>query len=126
MILEYPESDGCYRTVFGVRSYPVRGNAITWATWALSIPLLWSRANHWHSLLSADTSIGSGHKPARQKRHRLVHMERLLDLGLDLLANAENKMTPYIPRSLQLAFARGSLTDADADALTKTQAADFG
>ena len=34
-----------------------------------------------------------GDKPARPKRHRLVHTERLLNLGLDLMATADEEST---------------------------------
>ena len=40
------------------------------------------------------SSMRARHKPARPKRHRLVHVERLLGLGLDLRATAENETTP--------------------------------
>jgi integrase len=39
------------------------------------------------------SSIRARHKPARPKRHRLVHIGRLFDLGLDLMAGAENETT---------------------------------
>ena len=37
--------------------------------------------------------IRAQHKPARPKRSRLVNAGQLLDLGLDLLAQAENENT---------------------------------
>src|ERR1700732_3242435 len=38
-------------------------------------------------------SMRARHKPARPKRHRLVHTEKLLNLGLDLMATADEEST---------------------------------
>ena len=40
------------------------------------------------------SSIRFRHKPARPKRHRLVAIEKLFGLGLDLMAKAETERTP--------------------------------
>lgn len=42
----------------------------------------------WSWIYRIASSIRARHKPARPKRHRLVHSERLLDLGLGLMAKA--------------------------------------
>jgi integrase/recombinase XerD len=47
----------------------------------------------WSWIYRIASSIRPRHKPARPKRHRLVHSERLLDLGLDLMAKADSEST---------------------------------
>ena len=47
----------------------------------------------WSWIYRIASSIRARHKPARPKRHRLVHSERLLDLGLGLMAKAEGERT---------------------------------
>src|SRR5271166_5711657 len=47
---------------------------------------------HYRALDEA-SPIRARHEPARPKRHRLVHIERLLDLGLGLMAKAEGEST---------------------------------
>jgi integrase/recombinase XerD len=47
----------------------------------------------WSWIYRFASSMRARHKPARPKRHRLVHVERLLNLGLDLMATAENETT---------------------------------
>ena len=39
------------------------------------------------------SSMRARHKPARPKRHRLVHIGRLLTLGLDLMEKADSETT---------------------------------
>jgi integrase len=48
---------------------------------------------NWSWIYRLITSIRARGKPARPKRHRLVHSARLKDLGLDLMAQAENEVT---------------------------------
>jgi integrase/recombinase XerD len=50
-------------------------------------------ARDWSWIYRMASSIRARHKPARPKRHRIVHSERLLDLGLDLMTRAENETT---------------------------------
>jgi len=47
----------------------------------------------WSWIYRIASPIRARHKPARPKRHRLVHSERLLDLGLGLMAKAEGERT---------------------------------
>jgi integrase/recombinase XerD len=47
----------------------------------------------WSWIYRIASSIRARHKPARPKRHRLVHSESLLDLGLGLMAKAEGEST---------------------------------
>jgi integrase len=47
----------------------------------------------WCWIYRIASSIRTRHKPARPKRHRLVHIRRLFSLGLDLMAGAENETT---------------------------------
>jgi hypothetical protein len=47
----------------------------------------------WSWIYRMASSIRARHKPARPKRHRLVHIGRLFDLGLDLMAGAQNETT---------------------------------
>jgi integrase/recombinase XerD len=47
----------------------------------------------WSWIYRMASSIRARHKPARPKRHRLVHIGRLFNLGLDLMARAENETT---------------------------------
>jgi len=47
----------------------------------------------WSWIYRIASSIRARHKPARPKRHRLVHSERLLNLGLGLMAKAEGERT---------------------------------
>jgi integrase/recombinase XerD len=47
----------------------------------------------WSWIYQVAASIRARHKPARPKRHRLVPVQRLLQLGLDLMAKAENETT---------------------------------
>lgn len=47
----------------------------------------------WSWIYRVAASIRARHKPARPKRHRLVPVQRLLQLGLDLMAKAENETT---------------------------------
>jgi integrase/recombinase XerD len=47
----------------------------------------------WSWIYRIASSIRARHRPARPKRHRLVYSERLLDLGLDLMAKAERERT---------------------------------
>jgi integrase/recombinase XerD len=47
----------------------------------------------WSWIYRMASLIPARHKPARPKRHCLVHVERLLSLGLDLMAKAENEAT---------------------------------
>jgi integrase/recombinase XerD len=53
--------------------------------WALSLDYPW--------IYRMAASVRARHKPARPKRHRLVHTERLLKLGLDLMATADEEST---------------------------------
>jgi len=48
----------------------------------------------WFWIYRMASSIRARHKPARPKRHRLVPIEKLLGLGLDLMARAEIEATP--------------------------------
>ena len=50
-------------------------------------------ARDWSWIYWIASSIRARHKPARPKSHRVVHSERLLDLGLDLMTSAENETT---------------------------------
>ena len=47
----------------------------------------------WSWIYRRASAIRARHKPARPKRHCLVDITRLLDLGIDLMAEAENKTT---------------------------------
>jgi hypothetical protein len=47
----------------------------------------------WSWMYRMASSIRARHEPARPKRHRLVHIGRLLSLGLNLMAKAENETT---------------------------------
>jgi integrase/recombinase XerD len=47
----------------------------------------------WSWIYRLASSMRVRHKPARPKRHRLVHIERLLNLGLDLMEEANNETT---------------------------------
>src|SRR5690349_6264121 len=44
----------------------------------------------WSWIYRFASSMRVRHKPARPKRHRLVHIERLLNLGLNLMEEANN------------------------------------
>jgi integrase/recombinase XerD len=48
----------------------------------------------WSWIYRMASSIRARHKPARPKRHRLVPIEELFHLGLDLMARAETETTP--------------------------------
>jgi integrase len=50
-------------------------------------------ARDWSWIYRMASWIRARHKPARPKRHRLVDTARLLDLGIDLMAEAENETT---------------------------------
>jgi len=50
-------------------------------------------ARDWSWIYRMASSIRVRHEPARPKRHRLVDITRLLDLGLDLMAAAKNEST---------------------------------
>jgi integrase len=47
----------------------------------------------WSWIYRFASSVRARHKPARSKRHRLVHIGRLFDLGLDLMTGAQNEAT---------------------------------
>jgi integrase/recombinase XerD len=47
----------------------------------------------WSWIYRIASSIRARHQPARPKRHRLVDITRLFDLGIDLMAEAENQST---------------------------------
>jgi integrase len=47
----------------------------------------------WSWIYRRASAIRARHKPARPKRHRLVDITRLFDLGIDLMAAAENEST---------------------------------
>ena len=47
----------------------------------------------WSWIYRFASSMRARHKPARPKRHRLVHIESLLNFGLDLMAKADNEAT---------------------------------
>jgi integrase len=47
----------------------------------------------WAWIYRIASSVRARHKPARPKRHRLVHSETLLDLGLGLMTKAEGERT---------------------------------
>jgi integrase len=47
----------------------------------------------WSWIYRMASSIRARHRPARPKRHRLVDINQLLDLGLELMAEAENQST---------------------------------
>jgi integrase len=47
----------------------------------------------WSWIYRFASSMRTRHRPARQKRNRLVHTERLLNLGLDLMTTAEKETT---------------------------------
>jgi integrase/recombinase XerD len=48
----------------------------------------------WSWIYRMASAIRARHKPARPKRHRLVPIERLFGLGLDLMARVETETTP--------------------------------
>jgi integrase/recombinase XerD len=48
----------------------------------------------WSWIYRFASSMRARHKSARPKRHRLVHIESLLNLGLDLMEGANNETTP--------------------------------
>jgi hypothetical protein len=48
----------------------------------------------WSWIYRMASAIRARHQPARPKRHRLVAIERLFGLGLDLMARAETQTTP--------------------------------
>jgi integrase/recombinase XerD len=50
-------------------------------------------ARDWSWIYRRASLIRARHKPARPKRHRFVHIERLLNLGLDLMAEANKETT---------------------------------
>jgi integrase/recombinase XerD len=50
-------------------------------------------ARDWSWIYRMASSIRAGHKLARPKRHRLVDIRRLLDLGIDLMTEAEKETT---------------------------------
>ena len=50
-------------------------------------------SREWTWIYRIASSIRARHKPARPKRHRLVHSETLMDLGLGLMAKAEGERT---------------------------------
>jgi integrase/recombinase XerD len=50
-------------------------------------------ARDWSWIYRMASSIRVRHQPARPKRLRLVHIERLLQLGIDLMAEAGNETT---------------------------------
>jgi integrase len=52
------------------------------------------RGRDWSFICRIAASIRARHKPAREKRHRLVPIERLFELGLDLMAAADTEATP--------------------------------
>jgi integrase/recombinase XerD len=47
----------------------------------------------WSWIYRFASSMRARHKPARPKRHRLVHAESLLNLGLDLMEKADSETT---------------------------------
>jgi integrase/recombinase XerD len=47
----------------------------------------------WSWIYRMARMIRARHKPARPKRHRLVDITRLLDLGIDLMTGADNETT---------------------------------
>ena len=47
----------------------------------------------WSWIYRLASSMRARHKPARPKRHRLVHIGRLLTLGLDLMEKADSETT---------------------------------
>jgi hypothetical protein len=47
----------------------------------------------WSWIYRFASSVRVRHKPARPKRHRLVHIERLLNLGLDLMERVNDETT---------------------------------
>jgi integrase/recombinase XerD len=47
----------------------------------------------WSWIYRFASAARTRYKPARPKRHRLVHIERLLNFGLDLMAKADNETT---------------------------------
>jgi hypothetical protein len=47
----------------------------------------------WSWIYRFASAVRTRHKPARPKRHRLVHIERLLNLGLDLMEEANDETT---------------------------------
>src|ERR1700745_775304 len=47
----------------------------------------------WSWIYRFASSMRARHKPARPKRHRLVHIERLLNLGLGLMGKAKSEET---------------------------------
>jgi integrase/recombinase XerD len=53
----------------------------------------WPPGRDWSWINRIASRIRAQHKPARPKRSRLVNAGELLDLGLDLLAQAENENT---------------------------------
>jgi integrase len=48
----------------------------------------------WSWIYRMASRIRARHKPARRKRHRLLPIKRLFDLGLALMAHAETETTP--------------------------------
>src|ERR1700737_304603 len=50
----------------------------------------------WSWIYRFASSMRVRHKPAWPKRHRLVHIERLLSLGLDLMEKANDKTTKLL------------------------------
>jgi integrase len=52
-----------------------------------------ARDKDWSYIYRLASFIRARHKPARPKRHRLVPIERLFRLGLDLMAGADNETT---------------------------------
>jgi len=57
------------------------------------MPSIMDPGRDWSWIYRIASSIQARHKPARSKRHRLVHSEKLLDLGLGLMVNAEAQRT---------------------------------
>jgi hypothetical protein len=49
----------------------------------------------WRWINRAASSIRARHKPARPKRHRLVAVRRLYDLGVELMTNADREKTKH-------------------------------
>ena len=50
-------------------------------------------ARNWCWIASFQASVRRRHQPARPKRHRLVGIEVLFDLGVDLMARSDNECT---------------------------------
>src|SRR5215469_17035189 len=57
------------------------------------MPSIMDPGRDWSWIYRIASSIQARHKPARSKRHRLVHSKKLLDLGLGLMPNAERERT---------------------------------